>query len=154
FPPGLGFEGLRNFPATAKTNETAEIGAHDLYIWKDYEGLSQNFDVFGNRDGIRSALSGCLRALYRLVTGSAIAVRPRALTAGMLIWIGVAIAGGLIGLLFYDVLMDLAAEWWTQSEASYGILIPPFTFYVIYLQRRQIFSRAALPDLRGLSLIG
>jgi len=72
----------------------------------------------------------------------------------MLIWIGVAIAGGLIGLLFYDVLMDLAAEWWTQSEASYGILIPPFTFYVIYLQRRQIFSRAALPDLRGLSLIG
>ena len=86
------------------------------------------------------------------MTGSAVETPPRILSTTW-IWIGLALIGALGLALFGEVLINLAAEWWTQPEASYGILIPPFTLYVVFLQRRQILSVPARPDGRGLAFV-
>ncbi len=52
-----------------------------------------------------------------------------------------------------DVLLDLASEWWTQPEASYGMLVPPIAFYIVYLQRRTTFAFPAERALRGMWLV-
>jgi exosortase len=85
--------------------------------------------------------------------GSAAAVRSREASTGLSIWIEAAVLAGLIAALFGEVLRDLAYEWWTLPEASYGMLIPPFACYVAYSKRHALFSIPAGPDLRGLALI-
>lgn len=68
-------------------------------------------------------------------------------------WAKIAIMGGLLAVLYAEVIVDLASEWWTVPAASYGMLIPPFAFYIAYLRRRSTFALPAQPDLRGLLLI-
>jgi len=49
-------------------------------------------------------------------------------------------------------LTDLAVEWWTVDASSYGMLVPPITFYIVYLRKDVLFSVPAIPDIRGLWL--
>jgi exosortase len=84
---------------------------------------------------------------------SAITVKVRDVNTDLFTWLRVAVVGALVGALYAEVLLDLAAEWWTQPEASYGMLIPPFALYMAYLRRHHIFSIPARPDVRGLVLI-
>ncbi|MEO8368206.1 MAG: exosortase/archaeosortase family protein [Candidatus Solibacter sp.] len=60
---------------------------------------------------------------------------------------------GLVAFLYTDILTDLASEWWTQPEASYGLLIPPFALYVAYLQKDETLALVARPASSGLLLI-
>lgn len=68
-------------------------------------------------------------------------------------WIAITGIAGLMAVLFADVILDLASEWWTQPEASYGMLVPPTALYIAYLQRRTTFAFAAERALRGLWLV-
>src|ERR1051326_193122 len=68
-------------------------------------------------------------------------------------WVQIAAISGLVLALHGAILADLAVEWWTVDASSYGMLVPPITFYIIYLQRNRIFAAAAQSDLRGLGLI-
>jgi exosortase len=64
-----------------------------------------------------------------------------------------AVLVSLLAALYFDVLLDLAFEWWRDPGASYGILIPPLALYIVYLRwpaTRAIPSRA---ERRGLWLI-
>src|SRR5580698_8738414 len=70
-----------------------------------------------------------------------------------LTWTVIAATVGLMGVLFADVLADLASEWWTQPEASYGMLIPPIALYIAYLQRNRTLAFPAQPAARGLWLV-
>src|SRR5438270_2362758 len=85
--------------------------------------------------------------------GSAIAVKSRGVSTDLPTWIRIAVLVALVSILYADVMLDLASEWWTRPEASYGMLIPPFALYVAYLKRVQMFSLPAQPDLRGLGLV-
>ena len=69
-------------------------------------------------------------------------------------WVITAAIGALIVALFADVLADLASDWWTQSEFSYGMLIPPIALYIAYLQRETTFAFPAQRSLQGLWLVG
>jgi exosortase len=69
-------------------------------------------------------------------------------------WIVTAATVGLMIFLFADVLADLASEWWTQEEASYGMLGPPMALYIAWLQRKKTLAFEAQPTLRGLWLLG
>src|SRR5580698_8530069 len=71
-----------------------------------------------------------------------------------LTWTVIAATVGLMGVLFADVLADLASEWWTQEEASYGMLVPPMALYIAWLQRKKTLAFEAQPTLRGLWLLG
>src|SRR5215471_11818387 len=67
-------------------------------------------------------------------------------------WAGIAVIVGLAATLYSAIIADLAVEWWTVDASSYGMLVPPITFYIIYLRRRVLLAIPASPDLRGLWL--
>jgi exosortase len=91
------------------------------------------------------------------VTETATAVQAgterREIAGGVVTWVTVAAVAVLMAVLFADVLLDLASEWWTQPEASYGMLVPPMALYIAYLQRRTTYAFPAQRDVRGLSLV-
>jgi exosortase len=72
---------------------------------------------------------------------------------GLLAGIGTAIVLVLAAALYAPVLADLASEWWTRPEASYGMLIPPFALYLAYLKRHDTLALPAVPDWHGLGLV-
>lgn len=83
-----------------------------------------------------------------IVVPDTVAGRPW--TAVSLIY--AAAIAAVAGVCYWTVLADLASEWWNDSAASYGILIPPLTAWITWLRRREILSIPAAPDLRGLWL--
>jgi exosortase len=74
-------------------------------------------------------------------------------TGGFPYWIYLTAVFAVCGALYADVLLDLASEWWTESEASYGMLVPPTALYIAYLRRHITLANPARQDLRGLALI-
>jgi exosortase len=60
----------------------------------------------------------------------------------------------LIALLYAEVLADLAHDWWTVESLSYGLLVPPMALYMAWLRRKMTMQLPAVPDNRGLWLIG
>src|SRR5947209_4977464 len=72
--------------------------------------------------------------------------------ANLTAWIQVAVVAGLVCALYIQIIADLAAEWWTEPAASYGMLIPPFALYIAYVRRTITFAIPARPDLAGLWL--
>jgi exosortase len=67
--------------------------------------------------------------------------------------LGISIVVVLVGALYGETLADLANEWWTSPEASYGLLIPPFTLYVMWLKRQKTLSIPAIRDIRGVAVV-
>ncbi len=90
---------------------------------------------------------------------TATATAVPAMTAGwengntFLRWATFGVIAGLVVALFAGVLLDLASEWWTQPEASYGMLVPPAALYIAWLRRSTTFAFPAKPALRGLWLV-
>ena len=76
------------------------------------------------------------------------------INGSVMTWFMIAAITGLTAVLFTDVLLDLASEWWTQPEASYGMLVPPTALYIAYLQRRTTFALPAEVSIKGLWLVG
>jgi len=70
-----------------------------------------------------------------------------------LVWLKVAVIGGLIGAIYAFILPDLAWEWWTHEESSYGMLVPPIALYIAYLGRGKTFAFPAKASLGGLWLV-
>jgi exosortase len=75
-------------------------------------------------------------------------------TTERLAWIKFGIVALLIGLIYAGVLRELGLDWWNIESLSYGMLIPPLAFYVAWMRRRVTFAEAAVPNPRGLWLIG
>jgi exosortase len=81
------------------------------------------------------------------------AVGPASPTRSSALWkIGVIML--LITILYAEVLADLAHDWWTEENLSYGLLIPPMALYVAWLRRKTTLETPLIPDNRGLLLIG
>ena len=72
---------------------------------------------------------------------------------GLVVWTMIAAIATLIAALFFDVMLDLASDWWNLPEASYGMLVPPTALYIAYLQRKTTFAYPAQPTLRGLWML-
>ena len=64
-----------------------------------------------------------------------------------------AVVVALLAALFWDVLRDLAVDWWTFDAYSQGMLLPPLALYIAWLNRRQTFAIPAATDTRGILLI-
>ena len=59
----------------------------------------------------------------------------------------------LIVTLYKAIIWDLASEWWTESSASYGMLIPPVALYLAFIRRKTTLSIRPTPDMRGLWIL-
>jgi exosortase len=77
---------------------------------------------------------------------------PIAFSWSQLSWSAVALVGGLVVLLYWDVVPGMAYIWWTDDAYSHGLLIPPLAAYVAWLNRDRILAVPASPDSRGLLL--
>jgi exosortase len=64
----------------------------------------------------------------------------------------IATVTALVVLLFWDVLLDMAHDWWTEPAYSQGMLLPPLALYIAWVHRRRILSYPAIADNRGLLL--
>lgn len=67
-------------------------------------------------------------------------------------WVETGVAVALMAALFWDVLADMAHDWWTEPALSQGLLIPPLALYIAWLYRQQTFRHPASTDRRGLLL--
>ena len=61
---------------------------------------------------------------------------------------------GLILVLYWDVLADMAHDWWTVDAYSQGMLLPPLALYVAWLSKDHILASAPTLDYRGILLTG
>jgi exosortase len=64
--------------------------------------------------------------------------------------LSIAVVAGLMWILFRNVLVEMAYDWWNFDAYSQGMLLPPLALYIAWLGRDRTFRYPALPDLRGL----
>jgi exosortase len=69
-------------------------------------------------------------------------------------WLQAAALIVLTGVMYRNVLPDLAAEWWTQDSSSYGMLVPPVALFLAWQRRHVTLSQQGRLDGRGLWLVG
>jgi exosortase len=67
-------------------------------------------------------------------------------------FLGAAVIAGLAALLYWDVLPEMAVQWWVDEGNSHGLLIVPLVVYIVWRQRSGILSVPASADRRGLLL--
>ena len=71
----------------------------------------------------------------------------------LLVILQVSIAIVLIGLMYGQVLADLALDWWNEPAYSQGMLIPPLALYIAWLRKSSTFVHPINPDNRALVLV-
>ena len=86
------------------------------------------------------------------MSDAATGAAPIAFSWNQLSWSAVALVGGLVALLYWDVVPGMAYIWWTDEAYSHGLLIPPLAAYVAWLNRDRILAVPASADSRGLLL--
>jgi len=67
-------------------------------------------------------------------------------------WKGAVIAI-LIGFLYYDILARLLVDWWSDPNFSHGFLVPAFSAFVVWQNRKHLAALPADPSWFGLGVI-
>jgi exosortase len=65
-------------------------------------------------------------------------------------WVPAALLGGLILLLYADVVPSMIARWWEDEGYSHGFLVAPLAGWLAWRQRAAVAAVAGQPDTRGL----
>lgn len=60
------------------------------------------------------------------------------------------IVAALVLSLYAAVVVDLADDWFNDSGASHGFLVPPMALYAAWVGRDRILAEPAVPDAKGL----
>jgi len=68
-------------------------------------------------------------------------------------WFRLAVLGVLIGFLYSAILARLAADWWTDPNFSHGFLVPVFSAFVVWRDRKQLAALPKKPSWFGLAVI-
>jgi len=63
------------------------------------------------------------------------------------------VLGVLIGFLYYDILARLATDWWIDPNFSHGFLVPVFSGFVVWQDRKQLAALPQKPSWFGLAVI-
>jgi exosortase len=74
-------------------------------------------------------------------------------TSGGTCWLQLAVLGILIGFLYFDILARLAAAWWTDPNFSHGFLVPAFSAFVVWQNRKRLVALPTKPSWLGLAVI-
>jgi exosortase len=68
-------------------------------------------------------------------------------------WVQVSILAVLLAFLYSHILAALAAQWWEDPNYSHGFIVPLFSAWVIWKERRRITAEHATPSWFGLVVI-
>lgn len=60
----------------------------------------------------------------------------------------------LVFLLYRDILLDMAHDWWNEEALSHGMLLPPLAAYVAWINREAIRRLPIQPSNGGILLAG
>lgn len=75
---------------------------------------------------------------------------PQVQRGGTLFWLPSLLVVGLIVALYSHVFAELARDWWTDPNASHGLLVPPLAAYIAWKRRELTLAAPTELDLRGL----
>jgi len=60
---------------------------------------------------------------------------------------------GLIGFLYHGILAALVLDWWNDPNFSHGFVIPVFSLFVVWQQRKRLAAPPLAPSWLGLAVI-
>src|SRR3954451_10343793 len=58
-----------------------------------------------------------------------------------------------IAFLYHEILIKLVNDWWTDPDFSHGFLVPLFSAYLVWSQRKKLSEVEAKPSPFGLFII-
>ncbi|MDX1983188.1 MAG: exosortase/archaeosortase family protein [Bryobacteraceae bacterium] len=67
--------------------------------------------------------------------------------------IAIGLAVVLIGMLYWEILADMARDWWNEDALSHGMLLPPLAAYIAWLNRETTLRLPVSPAWSGLLVI-
>lgn len=100
---------------------------------------------------LQTCNSGTTR-MRTAAVASRLRAAPQSQVELLLTWTKIGLITVLAIILYAGTAADLATEWWTQPEASYGMLIPPVAAFIAYTRRGITLSAPAETDAQGLWL--
>jgi exosortase len=68
-------------------------------------------------------------------------------------WIKAAILAALVSLLYFRVIGGLITDWWNDPDFSHGFLVPFFSAFVIWQDRKRLSALSPKPSWSGLLII-
>jgi len=89
-------------------------------------------------------------ATAEMETTQLIETPPQVQGGGTVFWLQSLLVVGLILTLYAHVFAELASDWWSDPNASHGLLVPPLAAYIAWKRRRLTLAAPAELDLRGL----
>lgn len=108
-------------------------------------------DGSGDEDGGETAAPvyhTMASSLCREEVGESTETMPRFLA----VWLQIGVIATLVSLLFGDVLVRMAHDWFANPAWSQGVLLPPLALYIAWLHRDQTLSISSECDIYGLLL--
>jgi exosortase A len=69
-------------------------------------------------------------------------------------WLKLSVLVVLTGLLYYQVLAGLVTDWWSDPNFSHGFLVPFFSAFVVWQDRKRLAALQPKPSWLGLLLVG
>ncbi len=61
--------------------------------------------------------------------------------------------GGLLVLLYYQVLAKLVSDWWNLPDFSHGFLVPVFAAYLVWTKRKILVATRRAPSWSGVAVV-
>jgi exosortase len=74
-------------------------------------------------------------------------------TPGSAFWLQAGSLAILIGVLYFSIVPQLIAEWWTNPNFSHGFLVPLFSAFVVWQNRKRLAAIPVEPSWLGLAVI-
>jgi exosortase len=70
---------------------------------------------------------------------------------GFLIWSALIV--GILTMLYWEIVWEMMLDWWTDPNYSHGFLVPVFSIYLVYRQRKDIMATPMCGAWLGLPLL-
>ncbi len=68
-------------------------------------------------------------------------------------WVQGALLAVLVGFLYYHIVPELISEWWTNPNFSHGFLVPLFSAFVVWHNRKKLLALPIEPTWLGLVVV-
>src|SRR5207245_8857242 len=68
-------------------------------------------------------------------------------------WPRIIVLIGLMGWLYFSIILHLVGQWWQDPNFSHGFFVPAFALFVLWQDRARLEGFVAAPSIWGLGII-